>query len=496
MSIYTFAIPQFHITQPRASRADTLFAATGLKVMNANGGLHNDLGSQSVALGDGNAGMNVSCQLSWRDVDVPDPTPENPDGGAVYWTFLAVNNGHSDSGWIDVLNKGADAFAGAMAGGVTTAGSWQQALAYGGSLVATLGLQELMNCLTANCDGNVAVEGLVFTAKQLSQMASGLQFWSLERDYPGTNSPVGCGANSDYQVAYYILPPGVDIPGRRMCYGDTALPGNLTTLTPGLAVFNNKLYALYRSGGDDSMWFAWYDGATWQGDIRLPGNLTSASPALAAYRNQLYALYKSSGNDGSLWFAWFDGANWQGDIKVSSGLTSASPALAVYNNLLYAVYKSHSDNSMWYAWFDGARWHGDIKIPLGLTSAAPTLAVYNGKLYLLYRSQSDDTMWFAWFDGSHWNGDIRLPGNLTSAAPALAAYDNQLYAVYRSSGDDSIWIAWFDGSDWRGDVRLMSGRPQGPQTGTAPAAVAYDNKLYMVYRSPKDTSMWYCWTDR
>jgi hypothetical protein len=141
MDTYSFGIPDFHIAQIRSAHTDTLFASTALRVTNANGNLHHDWGSQTVGLGDHKAGEDWPLELIWTNVDVPDPTPDNPDGGAVYWTFLLVNNGHHDSGYAAVANKAMDAFASKMADGVFQGGTV--------TLVSLSGLIALWDC--RNC---------------------------------------------------------------------------------------------------------------------------------------------------------------------------------------------------------------------------------------------------------------------------------------------------------------------------------------------------------
>ena len=202
IGVYTFAIPSFHITTIRSRDTDTLFASTALKVMNASGGLHKDWGTQSIALGDRKAGGDVDYVMAWREVDVPPPTPENSDGGAVYWSYLLVNNGHTDSGWTAVFNKACDAIAGAIADQVVDAGEINvDALA---GLASLLGIQELVNLLTGDCDGTVAVGAFAYTAAQLdSMLPNGTQTTTTVQDNPGP-SVEGCGANSDYQVEYLI----------------------------------------------------------------------------------------------------------------------------------------------------------------------------------------------------------------------------------------------------------------------------------------------------
>ena len=269
---------------------------------------------------------------------------------------------------------------------------------------------------------------------------------------------------------------------------------------------------VYRSSADSTMWWSWYDGSNWAGDVQIAkpdGGVpkTSARPAAAKYGNSLYIVYRSSA-DSTMWYAWFDGTSWNGDIQIKTGggkvpKTSAAPAIAVFNNILYLVYRSSADSTMWYAWFDGSSWSGDKQIakPDGgvpKTSDAPALAVFNNILYLVYRSSADSTMWYAWFDGSTWNGDVQIAkpdGGVpkTSAAPTVAAFEGLLYLVYKSSADSTMWFAWFDGSTWYGDkqIQIVNGKPK---TSAAPTiAVGQHDRLYLAYRSSADSTMW--WAD-
>jgi hypothetical protein len=201
MALYHFGTPYCFIHNTRALRNDTLFAAAALRVMNAQGGLHQDYPTTTISLGDHHNGVTVALDsLDFWNVDVPDPTPELPDGGAAYWTFLLTNAGHTDSAFVDVLKKAVDDFAQGVAGQIVSAGaSLSLILEFAG----LLGLQELINVLTADCDGVVGAFGLAFTAKQLAQMTTD----PVKVSCPGTDSPVGCGANSNYDVYYIVAPP-------------------------------------------------------------------------------------------------------------------------------------------------------------------------------------------------------------------------------------------------------------------------------------------------
>ena len=201
MAQYSLRTPYCFINNTRALRNDTLVAAAALRVMNAQGALHQDYPTTTISLGNYHNHVTVSLDgLDYWDVDVPDPTPDLPDGGAAYWTFLLTNSGNTDSAFDDILKKAVDDFAQGVAGQIVSAGASFATIL---SLVGLLGLQELINALTADCDGVVGAFGLAFTAKQLAQMTAD----PVRINCPGTNSPVGCGANSNYDLYYLVAPP-------------------------------------------------------------------------------------------------------------------------------------------------------------------------------------------------------------------------------------------------------------------------------------------------
>jgi hypothetical protein len=204
MAQYNLGISSFRIHQIRSLLKDTLAASMSLRVSNAQGALHHDWPAQSVSLGDYGSTTTVQTNLLYQNVDVPDPTSDLPDGGSIAWSFILTNAGQPSAGLLGVLSKAADAFAGALAGKAIEAGAGG-AIADIGIVIGVLGLQELLNLLNADCDGVVAVLGLSLTAAELAQMTADPTNWLNGVSCPGTNSPVGCGSNSNYTIYYSMI---------------------------------------------------------------------------------------------------------------------------------------------------------------------------------------------------------------------------------------------------------------------------------------------------
>jgi hypothetical protein len=198
MAQYNLGIPSFRIHQIRSLLKDTLAGSMSLQVLNAQGALHHDWPTQSVNLGDYGPTTTVQTNLLYQNVDVPDPTPDAPDGGSIAWSFVLVNAGHVDySVLVGALNNAANAVVGAL----VSSGNVLAELVAGG----IIGAQALVQLLTANCDGPVAALRLSFTAKELAQMTADPANWLNDVNCPGTTSPVGCGSNSNYTVYYSMI---------------------------------------------------------------------------------------------------------------------------------------------------------------------------------------------------------------------------------------------------------------------------------------------------
>jgi hypothetical protein len=199
MATYNLAVPYCFINEIRSPFNDTLVAAMALTVTNAQGGLHQQWPAQSKYQGDHKHHTTVAIDLSYADVDVPDPTPEAPDGGAINWTFLLTNTTASTARVNAeklVLNF-ASALTDKFIMPPVTIPQFLEDL-------AAWGVEELLGLLApGNCDGVVATLGVSKTAKELAQLTAD----PVKVNCPGTDSHVGCGANSNYDVFYVIAGP-------------------------------------------------------------------------------------------------------------------------------------------------------------------------------------------------------------------------------------------------------------------------------------------------
>jgi hypothetical protein len=102
-----------------------------------------------------------------------------------------MNSGHDKDKVSEWLKKGAE---GLLSKGSAATGGLGAVVSYLGGLG--------INVILPNCDGWVAGDHINLTGKTLAGYAKSRH--EETRDYPGVDSPWGCGSNSHYKVTWSI----------------------------------------------------------------------------------------------------------------------------------------------------------------------------------------------------------------------------------------------------------------------------------------------------
>lgn len=129
--------------------------------------------------------------------------------------------------------------------------------------------------------------------------------------------------------------------------GDTAIQvptGNTlrSPFSPGVAEFKGNLYIVYKRVNNNNFYTAQYDGKHWKDNTQIPqingsNPQSSYSPGVAVFNNKLYLVYRGAHNN-DIYTAWFDGKTWEGNtaIKNQPGWinpeSNFSPGVAAYGN--------------------------------------------------------------------------------------------------------------------------------------------------------------------
>lgn len=208
---FDFSVPSLTVKNPRAPFTDTDFATIAAATLAPDGTQIAKYGPTSKYLGDLGKGRSLDPGMSLTGIDVP-------DGGTVALTFVVVNRGAwaGDSQALDAMDAVGGAVIGALIQGSIAGTPVAAGAAAGATSTVTvtifpavaltalvLGVLAGLSIIFADCDGTVVAGAMTIGKTELLSMAV-QQPWEMTDDYPGTDSPFGCGSNSDYTVTYAI----------------------------------------------------------------------------------------------------------------------------------------------------------------------------------------------------------------------------------------------------------------------------------------------------
>jgi hypothetical protein len=204
---YSFALDSFRITDTRSLHEDTDYVSITLAV-----GAAAPI-TKVKYMGDVNNGT-FKPGLTFDNVAV-DPTVP------VVFSYTIVNNGHGSKANVEkaleqagtqLAQKAAQAASKAIGqeiGSLLGASIGTAAVPVVGTALGALAgwlVGEIGSVLFANCDGPVAAGVHVFTGAELAAQTAGGKVVTQTDHNPGTDSPHGCGRNSNYFVTWSLRP--------------------------------------------------------------------------------------------------------------------------------------------------------------------------------------------------------------------------------------------------------------------------------------------------
>jgi hypothetical protein len=193
--VFTFTLNNFRITNTRSVHEDTDFVSISVAV-GSNAPIH----LPAKAMGNLNNGT--------YPVNLTIPNVAVGPGEKVAFSYSIVNTGYAANSTEADLIKATDAAATAAASAAGGAISGGTGTAVGTAAGGWLG-PKLAGVIFADCDGPVAAGDHTWTGATLAQLAIGHTL-STEDNNPGTDSPTGCGSNSQYYVTWTVSGAEVD----------------------------------------------------------------------------------------------------------------------------------------------------------------------------------------------------------------------------------------------------------------------------------------------
>ncbi|KOS17494.1 hypothetical protein ESCO_002417 [Escovopsis weberi] len=136
-----------------------------------------------------------------------------------------------------------------------------------------------------------------------------------------------------------------------------------------------------------------------------------------------------------------------------------------------------------------------------LGDTSPAAVEFEGRLWVFYNDLGDNGIWYTRFDGIGWEharcmkGPTRdkafLPRRGSSPCPVV--HRGRLYVFWGNRLADGILYAVWDGKRFLGtnDVGALSGRPIGLGAHTSPAAISFDDKLYLFWTGSANDALYF-----
>jgi hypothetical protein len=447
MDLYTFVVEEFTIHDTRALHEDSLRLGYSAYI-------DGDLVSDPVvlSLGDFDNGTYRTVEHVPQDMSpgigpivINDPTVK------VAFMFQLLNAGNIPEGALSGYIAGtADRLVGITAG-LSGAGAASILMGdsatvlsspFGGGLVQEA-FANLWSWLDADCDGLVAFD-------QISGPRYVLDAWTdnlagsvrTHRSYSGSESPTGCGGNSNYDVTWLLLHARTWLPVH-------ATTGQLVSETAvAAAEHNGAVHVFGVLAGGTVNHAQTLTGATWTGiDVLGPYDLLELPVSAASFDDRLYVF------------------GVRGDGSVSS--------------LAYTV--------------DGGTWTSHEAGPAALQTAEPVAtAVFRHRLYLLARDSASSQLRMTSTSDLHiWDPWVGVPSGLPPASAVTAVTLNEtlfIFGVFKTGKSPSVVImrnSTSDGVTWSGwDTVEASAGPEGASADVPLDVVAgiFEGRIYLVTR--------------
>ena len=471
MDLYTFTVEEFFIHDTRAEHNDTLGLSYAAYV---DGDM---VASRLISLGDFDNGEYSTTDYVPSDVG-PSLAPvviNNPAAKSAF-IFQLVNAGHVDEGALsgrmaataDQLALFTAGLAGA--GAADVGGALSSAPFPAGLLVE--GFADLWSWLNSGCDGPVA-------ADLISGPRYVLDAWTdnpanlvrTRQAYPGTDSPTGCGGNSNYEVIWSLLRT------RTWVQVAEAIVQFSSATGVSAAEHHGAVHGFGIGPGGSVNHTRTFTGATWSADNLGPfGLLAGVAVTAVSFDGRLYLLGTLADGSVSTLAYSVDGRSWVQHAAGPGALLTAEPvAAAVFRDRLYVIARdsasgqlrltSTADMRIWSPWTNVP--------PPGLSSGSAVAAAALGEKLFIFgvfntgKAPASVIMRNSTSDGVTWSGwdqveeGIRPEGAAAADEPldvSAGIFHDRIYLTSRwESTEGSDYETGYltvnfsaDGDDWSG----------------------------------------------
>ena len=212
--------------------------------------------------------------------------------------------------------------------------------------------------------------------------------------------------------------------------------------------FNSRLYVFWVDADTAEFYYMSMDQyGVWDPVVsKIPGGANGqGGPGVAVFNGRLYAMWRATIHNTSLFYASMSTSNvWSSTARLSTGESSDEPTAATMTGTdgvtrLYAFWKDRNDwdgDPMWYATLSpgASSWSATSKVDTSdypLTQAAPSLASSGSRLYLTYRGGYDSAVLVKQLsNASVWATEQTVDGGCQVGFPSAVWFNGALWVFW------------------------------------------------------------------
>lgn len=312
--------------------------------------------------------------------------------------------------------------------------------------------------------------------------------------------------------------------------------GGPSSSAPQLAVFNEKLYAVWSDGSPAQVRVAVYNGndsaPAWtvvDGNAGLNEDAAKQgeTPQLTVFDGKLYATWQERGASNAVQVAIYNGNDaspaWSfvdnGGIAYSSTGGNAFPQMIEYGSRLYIAFQNNGIDVYVYNGNDTSPSWSEVSDPKGsiyraTTTGYPKLAVFSNKLYLTWREElytvsqnvwqvrvavyngNDAAPAWKYLESNDFYGINKDPMMQVDNEPQLLIHGSRMYAIWTERIPlieiAHVRIAAYNGNDSAPAWEFMDNGKYGLNfdifgNADSPHMTVFNNKIYATWRESTDT---------
>jgi len=277
----------------------------------------------------------------------------------------------------------------------------------------------------------------------------------------------GNSAPTNGEAPTYTGPSDPNGPGPQDGFAGPAeeQPDDLMGSKPGMAYFNNRIYAAFQADNSSHNLFVTsttsgtpYPAATGYPDIQI-----GSAPAVTEFRHQLFVAFQADNDSHNLFVTSSpDGSNFPSATGHPNIQIGSAPAMVVFRHQLLVAFEGNESGHHLFvtASDDGKTFPDATQIPNVEIGSAPAMAVFNGRVYVAFRANDNTNALFVTSsaDGVNFTSHF-LPGQFMgpNSSPALVVSNGVLYCIYGAEdrANEMLVTATTDGTTWQGQKAYL-----------------------------------------